>query len=351
MINKDLLKLLSETNGVSGYEGNPAEIIEDNFKPYCNELKKDKLGNLYGVKWAPAPEKAPTVMLAAHMDEIGLMVTRIEEGGFLRFTSVGGIDPRTMPAQEVVVHGVKALPGLIGAKPPHLTSSEDRKKALKLNELFIDTGLSEEEVKKIVSVGDMITIKRNFISLHNDFVAGKSLDDRAGVIMIYQVLKELEYLKHNVNLYAVATVQEEVGVRGATTSAYSIDPDIGIAIDVCHATMPGVDEEDAAEMGKGPAVGFGPHVHHKLFKKIKEVAEETNLNYQVQPSPRPGGTDAFAIQVARSGVASGLISIPLRYMHTSVETLDLNDIKQGGQLLARFISRIDNDFVEGLKCY
>lgn len=350
MTNQELLKCLTEVNGVSGYEQKVSRLIADACKPYCDEIKMDKMGNLMVVKRAGIDD-APKVMLAAHMDEIGLIVTRIEKEGFLRFTSVGGIDPRTLLAQEVTVHGREDIPGVIGAKPPHLTSKKERKKAVEMEKMFIDVGMSKDQVEKKISVGDLVTIDREFITLHNDFAAGKSMDDRAGVLVLFQTLKELQYLKLNLDLYVVATVQEEVGIRGAITSTFTINPDIGIAIDVCHATMPGVDEEVAAEMGKGPAIGFGPHVHPKIFKKLKEIAEEVDLDYQIEPSPYPGGTDAWGIQVARTGVASGLVSIPLRYMHTSVEMLSLDDIKRSGQLLAQFVARIDSDFVEGLKCY
>ncbi len=351
--NFTLLKKLSETSGISGYEQQVSQIISENFAPYCDEIKGDKMGNLMAVKRADkdSSNRAPRIMLAAHMDEIGLMVTKIEEKGFIRFTSVGGIDPRTLLAQEVVIHGLEDIPGIIGAKPPHLTNENDRKKSVEMEKMFIDPVLGKEDIDKKISVGDLISIKREFLSLHGDSAAGKAVDDRAGVLVLYQTLKELQQLKTKVDLYAVATVQEEVGIRGAITSTFNINPEIGIAIDVCHATMPGVDEEDAAEMGKGPAIGVGPHVHRSILQRLKETAVNYGIEHQIEPYPSPRGTDTWGIQVARTGVASGLISIPLRYMHTSVETLSLTDIKKAGQLLARFIASLDADFVEGLRCY
>lgn len=352
MENKDLLKSLSETNGISGYEKNLADTIEEAFEPYSDKIVKDSLGNLTATKWADnKEEQTMDLMLAAHMDEIGLMVKSIDENGFIRFTNVGGVDPRTLLAQEVVIHGKEDLIGIIGTKSPYLLSNKERSQAPKLNKLYIDTSLNEEKVNEIITIGDMITLKREFIDLKNKFVSGKALDDRAGVVMLYECFKELSYLKSNVNVHAVATVQEEVGVRGANTSTYNIDPDLGIAVDVCHGNMPGVENDLVVEMGEGPAIAFGPHVHQKIYNKMKDIAEDIGIPYQVEPWPHPAGTDAWAIQISKSGVASALLSIPLRYMHTSVETISMKDVRSGGKLLAQFIARIDSEFVEGLRCY
>ena len=352
MKNKKLLKLLSEANGVSGFEKNLANIIKDAFSPYSDEIHIDKLGNLTASKWADKKDdKTADLMLAAHMDEIGLMVKSIDENGFIRFTNIGGVDPRTLLAQEVIIHGKEEIEGIIGAKSPHLLTEKEKSKSPGIDKLYIDAALNKDKVEEIVTVGDMITIKRKFSSLKNDYVSGKALDDRAGVVMLYECLKELSYLKTNINVHAVATVQEEVGVRGAMTSAYDIDPDIGIAVDVCHGEMPGVEKDLVVDMGKGAAIAFGPHVHKKIFEKLKKIAEEMGIDYQVEPWPHPAGTDAWAIQIARSGVASALLSIPLRYMHTSVETISMKDVRAGGKLLAQFIARIDSNFVEGLRCY
>ncbi|MGM0410714.1 MAG: M42 family metallopeptidase [Bacillota bacterium] len=351
MENKKLLKLLSNTNGISGFENNLADLIVEKFSQYSDEIFRDKLGNVFAVKWAEENKKdASNLMLAAHMDEVGLMVKNIDEKGFLKFTNIGGIDPRTLLTQEVVIHGKEKVKGIIAAKRSHLNNSNNSEIA-DLDKLFIDTGLNKEKLTKIVNIGDMITIDRNFMSLKNNFVSGKSLDDRAGVVMLYELLKELQYIKNKVNVHAVATVQEEVGVRGAITSTYNINPDIGIAIDVCHGKMPGVESDLVVDMDEGPAIAFGPHVHQKIFKKIKEIADDIGISYQIEPWPHPAGTDAWGIQISRSGVASALISIPLRYMHTSVETVSLNDIKAGAKLLAQFVARINSEFVEGLRCY
>ncbi|AZR72834.1 aminopeptidase [Anoxybacter fermentans] len=345
------LAQLTEIPGVSGYEGRMGDLIGQAFSPYVDEIRKDNLQNLIALKKGEG-ENCPSIMLAAHMDEIGLMVAKIEEKGFLRITSIGGVDERTILAQEVTVHGKKPLYGIVGAKPPHLQEPDERKKAVKMEDLYVDCGLPEEKIRELVRVGDPITVNREYTSLHNKRAAAKALDDRAGVAVILEVFKELQYLKHTVDVYGVATVQEEVGTRGAFTSTYGIMPDLGIAIDVGFGHMPGIlNKEDTINLGKGAAIGIGPHVHPKIFKKLKELADELKISYQLEPSPYPGGTDAYAIQITRSGVPTGLISIPLRYMHTSVETLDLEDIRTAARLLAQFIARIDHEFVEGLKCF
>ncbi len=351
MKSKKLLELLSNTNGISGFENNIADIVAENFSNYSDEIYRDKIGNVFAVKWSEENKNnAKNIMLAAHMDEVGLMVKSIDKNGFIKFTNIGGLDPRTLLTQEVFVHGKEKLKGIIAAKRSHLNNSNNSEIA-GLDKLFIDTGLNKEKLSSLINIGDMITIKRDFLSLKNDFVSGKSLDDRAGVVMLYELLKELQYIKNTVNVHAVATVQEEVGVRGAITSTYNINPDIGIAIDVCHGKMPGVENDLIVDMDQGPAIAFGPHVHQKIFKKIKNIADEIGISYQIEPWPHPAGTDAWGIQISRSGVASALISIPLRYMHTSVETVSIKDIKAGAKLLAQFIAHVNSDFVEGLQCY
>lgn len=348
---ENFLAQITEAPGVSGYEGQMGELVGQVFSPYVDEIRRDNLQNLIAFKKGSG-EKPPAIMLAAHMDEIGLMVLKIEEKGFLRVTSVGGIDERTLLAQEVTVHGKKPLTGIIGAKPPHLQKPDERKKSVKMEDLYVDCGLSSEQISDLVRVGDLITINRDYAALHKTRAAAKAMDDRAGVALILEVLKELQYLKHAVDVYGVATVQEEVGMRGAFTSTYGIMPDLGIAIDVGHGHIPDIlSKENTLELGSGSGIALGPQVHPKIQKKLTEIAEELNIPYQLEPATHPGGTDAYAMQITQGGVPTALISIPLRYMHTSVETLDLEDIKSGARLLANFIARIDHEFVEGLKCF
>ena len=346
---KNFLQAVTAAPGISGYEAPVAGLIRAELCALADEVRQDRLGNVVFLKKGTG-EKRPRVLLAAHMDEIGLMVTKIEAGGFLRFTSVGGIDPRTIVGQEVVVFGKERLTGVIGAKPPHLTDEDERGKAYPMEDLFIDLAMTEEQVRKLVTVGDLAMIRRELIQLQDTVLAGKAMDDRAGVAVLAVCLEELARLHHVADVYAVATVQEEVGVRGATTSTYGIVPDLGIAVDVTHGDMPGVPEHDTCKLGKGPGITVGPNRHPKIGKELVAVAKEHRIPYQLEVAAGPTGTDARAIQISRGGIPTGLVSVPLRYMHTSVELLDAEDIKMTGRLLAYFIAAVKTDFVEDLSC-
>jgi putative aminopeptidase FrvX len=348
---KQVFRTLSEASGVSGYEHSLTSTIQESC-PWVDEVKTDKLGNVIMFKQGTGPDPRPKVMLAGHMDEIGLIITKVEKGGFLRFGTIGGFDQRVLLAQEVVVHGRTPLSGVIGAKPPHIQAPGEQTTAVSMDDLFIDVGFnSEEEAKEQVRIGDVVTLKRNVLELQSSFMAGKSFDDRAGVAAILECFQALSQISHEADVYGVATVQEEVGLRGAITSTYGIVPDIGIAIDVGFGDSPGIPESDTIKLSQGPGIAIGPHVHPKVHARMLETAKEWNISFSSDPSPHPGGTDAYAIQVARAGVATILLSIPLRYMHTPIETLDYEDVKRTGRLMAMFIAGLDNEFVEGLTCF
>lgn len=347
-LKENLIKLL-EPAIPSGSEIENSDSIKEILGKYCDEVKRDKLGNLIGLKKGIKSDYK--VMLAAHMDEIGLMVKHIDDKGFIRFAFIGGVDQRILPGQEVIIHGNKNLRGIIGTKPPHIQEPEERQKAIKTENMFIDTGLDRDEVKKYVNIGDYITFDRKPMELKNSCFASNALDDRAGLAVIICALRELEKMKFDGDVYAVATIQEEVGLRGATVSTYGINPDIGIAIDVCHGSMPEVADYETQKLGGGPVLALGPNIHPKLFKGLKDICEEYKIPYQLDPESASTGTDAWAIQITREGIPTALVSIPLRYMHTTVETVDLDDIKMSGRLLALFISSISNEFMEGLACF
>lgn len=338
--------------GVSGYEGEVASYIGSVFQGYCREVRTDPLGNLIGFRPGEGEGRHPRVMLAAHMDQIGLMVTTVEENGFLRFTQVGGFDPRILLGQEVWVYtrdGV--MLGVIGSKPPHLQTKEEEERLLKLEEMYIDVGLRPEEARAKIHPGDLVVLKRELISLQGERVAGLSFDDRAGVLAIFACLDELSRWRHLADVYVVGTVQEEVGLRGAMTSAYGLVPDVGIAIDVTFADPQGLPEGESFPLDEGPTIGIGPHVHPKLQERFVQVAKDLEIKWQLDPMPTPYGTDAWSIQVARSGIPTILLSIPLRYMHTSVEVISLRDVRLLGRLMAGFIAGLDYEFVEGLTCF
>jgi putative aminopeptidase FrvX len=349
---KDFLRRLSEASGVSGYEGPVRELVREEYAQFTHDVRVDVLGNLIALRRGERKPDSPqrSIMLAGHMDEIGLLVTQVEKG-FVRFATVGGFDLRVLLGQEIVVHGKTDLPGIIGTRPPHVLSEEEREKTVPLDKLLIDVGLPPEEVQRSVQVGDVITLRREFTELANNLVCGKAFDDRAAVACIAGCLQHLSGMKHSWDVYAVATVQEEVGLKGALTSTFGIAPDIGIAIDVGHGNMLGVPEVDTLSVGGGPAIGLGPNIHPLMYSRLVETAKANEIVYQSDPIPGRSGTDAWAMQVTREGIPTALISIPLRYMHTTVETLSLKDLERSGRLLALFVAGLDEAFARNLSLH
>ena len=341
------LRSLSEASGVSGYEDQVRDLVREAFAPLSDEVRTDAMGNLIALKRGSGEEPRRRIMLAGHMDEIGLIVTLLDKG-FLRFTQVGGFDVRVLLGQEVVVHGQRDLPGVIGSRPPHVLSAEERGKPVPMEELFIDVGLAQDELEKVVRVGDLVTMRRSFVELQNDLVAGKAFDDRAAVVAIAVCLDLLQRLDHRWDVYAVATVQEEVGTRGATTSTYGIVPHVGIAIDVGFGKQPGVSKEYSIDLGKGPALTIGPNIHPAMFAGLKRAADEFEIPVQVEVVPGPTGTDARSIQITREGIPTALLDIPVRNMHTPVETLSVVDVTRTGRLMAQFIASLDEAFMDEL---
>ncbi|WP_353097117.1 M42 family metallopeptidase [Tissierella praeacuta] len=351
MDTKVFLELLCNGKGVSGYEHTLKNTIISAFNEYIDDISVDKLGNIIALKKGLSNGNNIKIMLAAHMDEIGLMVKDIEDNGFIRFTNIGGIDPRTILGQEVIVHGKEDFFGIIGSKPPHLQDPSEHDKAIKMEDMIIDIGYPKEKVDEVISIGDSITLGRNMANLQGTKVAGKALDDRAGIAVVYECIKELNKIKHEADVYFVSTVQEEVSMAGALTSTYRINPDIGIAIDVGFGTTPELSKSDSIELGKGPGITLGGNIHPTLRKKLTEVATEYNIPFQMEISPGLTGTDARAMIINREGIPALVLSIPLRYMHTSVEVVDMIDIKHTAKLLAFFIASISNENLEGLLCY
>lgn len=344
-----LLGALSEAPGPSGCERAVASLVADALRPYCDDVRVDALGNVIAKRsgTAPAEERRPRLMIAAHMDEIGLIVTKIDDSGFLRFGSIGGIDPRTIVAQEVVVLSDSPLPGFVGVKPPHLLADSERDKAQPLEELFIDVGLPADEVRRRVRVGDPIVFKRAFTKLRGTRVCGKALDNRAGVAALIEAMRLLSGLSHAADVYAVATVQEEVGLRGAMVSAYGIVPDMAVAVDVGFGAAPGLPEDDVIGMGKGPAIALGANIHRRLHDMLVRAARLNGIPHQIEPMPAASGTDAWAMQVVRSGIPTAVVSIPLRYMHSSAEVVDVEDVRNTARLLAHTAAALTEDDAKG----
>lgn len=346
---RELLKGLSAASGISGHEAEVGRLIAEAFAPLCDEVQRGKLGDVIGIRRGTTPAgRRPRILLAAHMDEIGLMVTQVDEGGFLRVTRVGGVDPRTILAQEVVVHGRQALPGIVGAKPPHLTPPDEAKKAPQMKDLYIDLALPEEEVRRLVQVGDPITVRREPMDLLEGHLAGKAMDDRACVAVLYECLQELEHAQFQAEVLAVASTAEEIGSIGAETVTFEQAPDVAIAVDVTFAEQPGTEEDETWDPAKGPVLTMGPNISPRVFEALRETAREVDMKVQIEAAPDDTGTDAWSMQVVAAGVPTALVSVPVKYIHTSVETLSLENVSRAARLLARFVSRVDEEFVKGL---
>ena len=351
-----LLTQLTSLKGISGREREVREFVIDRLKESADEVKVDALGNVIAVKKGNSKQK---LMIAAHMDEIGLMVRHITEEGFIYFSPIGGWNNAILPALRVWVKSFKGgwIPGVVGVKPPHLLNPEEREKAPQMEKLFIDIGASsKEEVMQLgINKGSPIVFDSELKRMMNNRVTGKSLDDRSGLTVALKVFEEAE--PGDVALVLAATSQEEVGLKGATVSAYSINPDIALAIDVTTANdVPGVEEQDAVvKLGEGPTIkivdgqgGRGIIVSEKIIEKLTQVALERNIPHQVEVLPR-GTTDATAIQLAREGIPAGVVSIPSRYLHSPVEMLDLNDLYYTKELVKAFYESITPEWIESVK--
>jgi putative aminopeptidase FrvX len=322
-------------------------LMKKYLKPYVDEVREDKLGNL--ITFKKGKKDAPTVMLAAHMDEIGLMIKNIKKKGFLQFTKIGGIDDRILLAQKVIVHTDKGpLNGFIGCKPVHIQSEAEKKKVIEADKMFIDVGAKDkEEAEKMgVQVGDVVSFDTKFARLGNGVVLGKAFDDRVGCAMMIETVKRLQ--KVDCNLYAVGTIQEEVGLRGATIAAFQVAPDVGIVLESTVAgDMPGVGEGEApAKMGEGPVITVadaGLIAHPKVLRLLIDSAKENSIPYQLETGIR-GATDAARIALSREGVPSGIIAVPARYIHSPAAILNIDDVEKAVQLAVEAIRKIPEYF-------
>jgi endoglucanase len=339
----ELLKKLAETPGVPGHEDAIRALTKSELGKVCDSVKTDALGNVIGFRGAKAPKgrraTGRKVMVVAHMDEIGFIVSHVEEkSGFLRIHPIGGFDPKTLIAQRVMVHGKRKLCGVIGSKPIHIMTPEDRKKLPELEELHVDLGLPAKTVAANVAIGDMVTLEQSFLDL-GECVTVKALDDRVGVYVMLEALRKLR--RHQVDIYAVGSVQEEVGLRGATASAFGVAPDIVIALDVTIACdVPGVsDDKKISRLGEGVAIKIMDSsfiASPKLVKKFQEIARRRRIKHQMEILPR-GGTDAGGVQRAGGAVAAMTLSIPTRYVHSVVEMAHKKDIQAAISLLTCFL--------------
>jgi tetrahedral aminopeptidase len=341
------LKQLISLPGLSGHETPVRNLIEETWKPLTDHTAVSKLGSLHGLQKGNGPESRPSLLIAAHMDAVGFMVTSIVDG-FLRFTEIGGVDPRLLPGQLVTVHARQDLPGIIVQPPPRLLPPDKKDGPVQQEYLFVDVGLLEEEVNELVRPGDLISFAQAPLDTAGDTLTGHSLDNRASVAALTICLEELKKRPHYWDVWAVATSQEEETLGGALTSAFSIQPDLGIAVDVTFASSPGSPSHKTYPLGEGPTLGWGPNIHPSLYNDFKNTAERLEIPYRMEALPRHSGTDAMALQVVRQGIPCMVVSIPLRYMHSPVEMVGVKDIIRTGRLLAEFCASIGADYMDSI---
>lgn len=354
-MNPDSLKLLKDLAGTaspSGYEMGIQQIVRSRMSKYCHDVTTDVHGNVIGVV---NPEAGFKIMLTGHCDEIGFLVTHIDDKGFIYIATVGGIDVGVLQGQHVIIQNRKApVIGVIGRRPIHL-SRGDGDKTPKIHELWVDIGAkNRKDAEKAVAVGDYAIVDAGFEKLRNNLIAARGLDDRAGVFIVLETLRKLNDMKCEVGVYAVSTVQEEIGLRGARTSAYGIDPQAGIAVDVWFASdCPGSDAKVSGQciLGKGPIISRGPHVNPVLGGMIESVAGKKKIPFQPAAQISMANTDANALQINRAGSASATVSIACRYIHTPIEVISLDDVDNTSRLLAEFLAQLKpgTDFIPRAK--
>lgn len=340
---REFLGNLLQAPTPSGYEQPGQAIVEKYLKPHADQIRRDVHGNLHAVVNAGAKCR---VMLSGHCDELGLMVMYIDDKGFLYISSVGGVYVPLLQGERIVIHTAKGpVPGVIGVKPVHLMDAKERESAVsKMHELWVDIGVKDKaEAEELVELGDVATVDRGLLELPNQRIVARGLDDRIGVYVVAEALRLAAKEKLQVAVHMVSSVQEEIGLRGAQTAAFGIDPHIGVAVDVGFATdFPNCNPKMVGEatLGGGPILHRGPNFNPIIHEKLVRAAKEVRVKVQQQPIQRGSGTDANAIQLTRAGVAAALISIPCRYMHSSAEMICVKDADNAAKILAKFLTRL-----------
>lgn len=330
------LEYLSGLIAVAGFEATAAAKIADTFKDYCDEVRIDKFFNVFFLKKG-FNKSAKKVLITAHSDEIGFLVNAIDDKGFIGISPIGGIDSKILLAQEVIIHGREDIPGIIGAMPPHLMKPEDAGKAVKIKDLRVDTGLKGDELKKTVSIGDVVSLKAGFSIMNKNKASGKSFDNRTGIVCMVEILKYLKDINHENDIILIASTQEETSLVGITTAAYALKPDVAIVIDACHGDIPDLSKDVSSTPGKGPEISIGPNLHQGMVEKLFELGKDICIPFQKMVESGDTGTEAWATQVSGCGIPTALLSIPIRYMHTAVETVNLEDIKYTARIITEFL--------------
>lgn len=342
---RTFFETLMATPSPTGHESKLQDVVQDYVSPFTDSITRDTMGNLIA---CINPEGSPRIMLAGHADEIGLQINYIDDNGYLWVNTLGGVDLSTYVGHRVHIHTKNgSVSGVIGRRAIHLLSSSERAKAPELKNTWIDLGVKKrKDAEKLVSLGDAVTIAVGLEKLSNDVYVARAFDDRVGVYIVMEALRRAKQGGSKAAVFSVSTTQEEIGTRGAFTSAYAVECGIGFAVDVGHATdYPGENKRQVGDVkiGGGPIITRGPNINPKLFDLIMAVSKRKKISTQIVPHPRGTGTDARSMQIARGGMATGLIAIPLRYMHTPVELLSITDVESAAELLAQCILALKPD--------
>ena len=337
----DTLGRLCAISAPSGFESPAVKAAAELLRPLVDEVSVTRMDSVVGIRRCGKPN-AKRLLLDAHLDEIGLIITSIEEG-FLRFAALGGVDPRMLPDREVRILTEPPMLGVIACLPPHVQSDEDMDKSQPIRELCIDVGLSQEEAKRCIPIGTPATYWGGCTPLGEELLCGKALDDRSCFCVLLDTLEQLKGEELGVDLYVLGSTQEETHCTGAITAAYEIAPELCVAVDVTHGDSPDAPKGETFKLGGGPVVGVGPNCVRSLSERFKTLAREEDIPFQIEVLPGHSGTNAWPVQISREGVATAVLSVPLRYMHTPVETVHRGDLKNTARLLAAFVRSLGKE--------
>lgn len=336
-----ILGHLCALKGPSGFEREPAQAAAELLRPLMDEVRVDRMGSVIGVRHCGCVN-APKLLLDAHLDEIGFVVIGHEQG-FLRFAPLGGVDPRMLPDHELTIMTEPPIYGVVACMPPHIQSQEDMNRSLPIKELYIDVGLSQEEAEQMIPVGTPAVYRTGCSPLGESLLCGKTLDDRSCYAILLDTAEQLKEDQLDVDLYILGSTQEETHSTGAITAAYGIMPDMCVAVDVTHGDSPDAPKEKAFALGRGPVIGLGPNCTRWMSQRFQKIADELHMNIQTEVMSGSSGTNGWPLQISREGVATAVLSLPLRYMHTPVETISRTDLTDTAKLLAAFIRGVGRE--------
>ena len=335
---EQVLNRLCGLSGPSGFETAAAQAARDLLEPLVDEVSVNRLGSVLGVRRC-GKENAPKLLLDAHLDEIGFIVTGHEDG-FLRFATLGGVDPRMLPDREVTIMTQPPMLGVVACLPPHIQTGDDMGKSIPVSESYIDVGLTQEEAEKRIPIGTPITFRGSCFSLGEELLCGKAMDDRACFAILLDVMERLQGKELNVDVYVLGSTQEETSSAGAVTAAYGVAPELCVAVDVTHGATPDAKKEETYPLGEGPVIGVGPNCVRWMSDRFTALAKKLEIPSQIEVMSGHSGTNAWPLQISREGIATAVLSLPLRYMHTPLEVCSREDLDQTAKLLAAFVEAL-----------